>query len=267
VVENRPGAGTVIGTEAVERAEPDGHTVLLVANSFVVNPALKRASYDPTRSFDPVCYLAATPMVLVVLGSSPYRTPRRFDRRGAREARRTRLRERRTRLLAACRHRGAQARGEHQRDVRAIWRHRARRQRADGQSTSPRSGPIIHGRVAARLRHATRARHHLARAGSRRCRTCPPSAMTGISNYEADIFYGIVAPAKTPAGSAHSVVRLVQQRGQGSRHEAQARAARPVSGRNLRRGIRRHFAAAGRGVQPYHSRGEHHGQIAPHGWR
>src|SRR5262249_10079031 len=38
VVENRPGGGTVIGTEAVERAAPDGHTVLLVANSFVINP-------------------------------------------------------------------------------------------------------------------------------------------------------------------------------------------------------------------------------------
>jgi tripartite-type tricarboxylate transporter receptor subunit TctC len=72
VVENRPGGGTVIGTEAVGRAEPDGHTVLLMANSFVANPPLKRANYDPTRSFDPVCYLAATPMVLVVLGSSPY---------------------------------------------------------------------------------------------------------------------------------------------------------------------------------------------------
>src|SRR5262249_53215476 len=74
VVENRPGGGTVIGTEAVERAEPDGRTVLLVANSFVINPPLQRASYNPTTSFDPVCYLAATPMVLVVLGSSPYRT-------------------------------------------------------------------------------------------------------------------------------------------------------------------------------------------------
>jgi tripartite-type tricarboxylate transporter receptor subunit TctC len=40
VVENRPGGGTVIGTESVERAEPDGHTVLLVANSFVANPPL-----------------------------------------------------------------------------------------------------------------------------------------------------------------------------------------------------------------------------------
>src|SRR5262245_57188893 len=74
VVENRPGGGTVIGTEAVERAAPDGHTILLVANSFVINPPLKRANYDPTGSFEPVCYLAATPMVLVVLGSSPYRT-------------------------------------------------------------------------------------------------------------------------------------------------------------------------------------------------
>ena len=41
VVENRPGGGTLIGTEAVMRAAPDGNTILLVANSFVVNPALK----------------------------------------------------------------------------------------------------------------------------------------------------------------------------------------------------------------------------------
>src|SRR5262245_66592209 len=46
VVENRPGGGTVIGTEAVARAEPDGGTVLLIANSFVVNPALKEQNYD-----------------------------------------------------------------------------------------------------------------------------------------------------------------------------------------------------------------------------
>src|SRR5260370_28767728 len=44
VVENRPGGGTVIGTEAVDRAEPDRRTLLLVANSFVLNPPLHPAS-------------------------------------------------------------------------------------------------------------------------------------------------------------------------------------------------------------------------------
>ena len=74
VVENRPGAGTVVGTEVVQRAEPDGGTVLLVASSFVINPALHRGNYDPSKDFAPICYLAATPMVLVVQGASPYKT-------------------------------------------------------------------------------------------------------------------------------------------------------------------------------------------------
>src|SRR5262249_27997811 len=74
VVENRPRGATVIGTEAVEPAQPDAPMVLVGANSFVITPPLQRASYAPSRSFEPVCYLAATPMVLVVLGSSPYRT-------------------------------------------------------------------------------------------------------------------------------------------------------------------------------------------------
>ena len=74
VIENRPGGATVIGTEAAARAAPDGNMVLLVANSFVSNPAFKPQKYDVTRSFDPVCYLASTPMVLVVQASSPFKT-------------------------------------------------------------------------------------------------------------------------------------------------------------------------------------------------
>ncbi len=109
VIENRPGGGTMIGTEAAARAAPDGGTVLLVANSFVVNPALKPQSYDVTTSFDPVCYLASTPMVLVVQGSSPYKTLDDLIDRGARKARRA-VARRGARLLAACRVRGDQAR-------------------------------------------------------------------------------------------------------------------------------------------------------------
>jgi tripartite-type tricarboxylate transporter receptor subunit TctC len=73
VVEDRPGAGTVIGTETVARAAPDGNTVLLVAPSFVINPGLRKVNYD-LSNFEPVCHLAATPMVIVVNGTSPYRT-------------------------------------------------------------------------------------------------------------------------------------------------------------------------------------------------
>lgn len=74
VVENRPGAGTVIGTELVARAAPDGNTLVVVANSFVINPAVGRGNYTVQGSFEPVCQLAATPMVLVVQGSSPIKT-------------------------------------------------------------------------------------------------------------------------------------------------------------------------------------------------
>jgi tripartite-type tricarboxylate transporter receptor subunit TctC len=73
-VESRPGAGTVIGTEAVARAAPDGNTVLVVAPSFVINPTLRKVNYDALTSFEPICHLAATPIVLVVNSASPYRT-------------------------------------------------------------------------------------------------------------------------------------------------------------------------------------------------
>src|ERR1700704_6328456 len=74
IIENRPGAGTVIGTEAVSRAAPDGNTLLLVTDSFVVIPHLRKLNYDPLSSFEPVCNLAATPQVIVVNSASPYRT-------------------------------------------------------------------------------------------------------------------------------------------------------------------------------------------------
>ena len=74
IVENRPGAGTVIATEAVARVEPDGNTVLLVANSFLINPGLRKRNYDPLTSFEALCLLTRSPNVVVVNGASPYRT-------------------------------------------------------------------------------------------------------------------------------------------------------------------------------------------------
>jgi tripartite-type tricarboxylate transporter receptor subunit TctC len=74
VVENRPGAGTILATEAVARAAPDGTTALLIANAFVINPHIRKLSYDPLTNFAPICQLVVSPQVIVVNSDSPYRT-------------------------------------------------------------------------------------------------------------------------------------------------------------------------------------------------
>jgi len=74
LIENRAGAGTIIATEATSRAAPDGNTVLFNANAFVINPHLRKLSYDPLTSFEPVCQLVSSPQVIVVGGGSVYRS-------------------------------------------------------------------------------------------------------------------------------------------------------------------------------------------------
>ena len=73
VVENRPGAGTVVGTAAVANAAPDGYTLItgLTAN-MAVNPSLfAHLSYDPIRDFTPVSMLAQFPFAVVVSNNFP----------------------------------------------------------------------------------------------------------------------------------------------------------------------------------------------------
>lgn len=78
VIENRPGAGSVIATEAAMRAPADGTTLLIVANSFLINPHLKKQNYDPFTSFVPICNLARSPTLLVVNSASPHTTLKAF---------------------------------------------------------------------------------------------------------------------------------------------------------------------------------------------
>jgi tripartite-type tricarboxylate transporter receptor subunit TctC len=75
IVDNRPGAGSVNGTEAVAKAPADGHTLLAVAGSFTINPSVRRnLPFDPVRDFAPVTLLAALPHILVVHPSVPARS-------------------------------------------------------------------------------------------------------------------------------------------------------------------------------------------------
>jgi tripartite-type tricarboxylate transporter receptor subunit TctC len=74
VVENRPGANGVIGTEFVARAAPDGNTLLIASTPFIIDPQLRKLNYDPLTSFTPICYLVNAPTVIVVNAASPYLT-------------------------------------------------------------------------------------------------------------------------------------------------------------------------------------------------
>jgi tripartite-type tricarboxylate transporter receptor subunit TctC len=74
VVENRPGAGSAVGTEAVSRAAPDGRTILLDSKESIINPHLRKVNYDPLTSFESICQLVSSPTVISVNNASPYRT-------------------------------------------------------------------------------------------------------------------------------------------------------------------------------------------------
>ncbi len=74
VVESHPGAATEIGTEYVFHAPPDGYTLGVISNSFVVLPNVRKLTYNPLTDFTPVCNLASFPPLIVVNGQSPYHT-------------------------------------------------------------------------------------------------------------------------------------------------------------------------------------------------
>ncbi|MDO8597892.1 MAG: tripartite tricarboxylate transporter substrate binding protein [Sulfuricaulis sp.] len=73
IVDNRPGANTIIGAEAVAKAPPDGYTLLMAIDStLTMNPTLySKLPYDPIRDFDPVSLIAIVPTILVVSNNLP----------------------------------------------------------------------------------------------------------------------------------------------------------------------------------------------------
>ncbi len=75
VIENRPGAGGMVGTEYVAKLPADGYTLLATPSAFVMNAAIhNNASYDPVKDFEAVALLVAYPLVLVSHPSLPVRS-------------------------------------------------------------------------------------------------------------------------------------------------------------------------------------------------
>jgi tripartite-type tricarboxylate transporter receptor subunit TctC len=72
VIENRPGGSTIIGAEVVFRSPPDGHTILVVFPSFIINPLLRsNMQFDPLKDFKAVGQTLAVPMVIAAHPSVP----------------------------------------------------------------------------------------------------------------------------------------------------------------------------------------------------
>jgi tripartite-type tricarboxylate transporter receptor subunit TctC len=199
VVENRPGGGTVIGTEAAARSEPDGHTVLLVANGFVVNAAQKKGNYT-LASFEPVCYLASTPMPLVVQSSSPWKTVRELvDYAKANPGKFT------------------FASGGPNTSLHVAIEVLKLATKIDVNyvpygGSGPAINALVGGHVQAVWADYPTVVSHIKNGTLRALATTsakriddlpgvPTLTETGITKYEAEIFYGVVAPAKTPAAA------------------------------------------------------------------
>ena len=75
VIENKPGAGSTIGTSEIAKAAPDGYNLVMISTTHVISPHLyKQMPYDPIKDFTPVMKLAEGPYVLIVHPSLPVRS-------------------------------------------------------------------------------------------------------------------------------------------------------------------------------------------------
>ena len=79
VVDNRAGASTMIGTDAVAKATPDGYTLLIVPTTFTVNAALnEKLPFDPERDFEPIGILVKNPLLFSINAELPAKTLAEF---------------------------------------------------------------------------------------------------------------------------------------------------------------------------------------------
>jgi tripartite-type tricarboxylate transporter receptor subunit TctC len=200
VIENRPGAGASIGYEVLARAAPDAGTIGIISNSLVINPSLRKVNYDPLADFAPVCNLVTSPQVIVVNSASPYRT----------------LGE----LMAAARARPGEltfaslgpATTQHIGVAQLLHLAKADFTYVPYPGGAPATTALLGEHVAALLENYSEAVEHL-KAGKFRALAVttakrlvplpdvPTVAEQGFPGYAVEAFFGIAAPARTPAAS------------------------------------------------------------------
>jgi len=74
IVENKPGAGGMLGISEGQKAAPDGYTLTLIASSYTVNPSIYKFSFDPVADITPIIQLSQGPLLIVVNPKMPVKT-------------------------------------------------------------------------------------------------------------------------------------------------------------------------------------------------
>ena len=198
-VENRPGAGNMIGIESVARAAPDGYTLLFVPSTLALNSVMyKKVSYDPVRDFAPITLAAVAPNVLVVNPKVPAHSI--------------------AELVALAKQKpgqltyGTPGIGTSPHMSMELFKSLAGidLQHVPYRGTAPAMTDVISGQIAAMFSNALTAKPQIeagairalgvsTRKRSEAMPNLPPIAEAGVPDYEATQWYGLVAPAGTPA--------------------------------------------------------------------
>src|SRR2546425_3527041 len=197
-VENKAGAGNMIGIESVARAAPDGYTLLMVASTLALNSVLyKKVSYDPVRDFAPITLAASAPNILIVHPALPARSLAEFIA----------LAKSKPGQMAY----GTPGIGTSPHMSMELLKSMAGidLQHVPYRGTAPAVTDVISGQIKAMFANALTARPQidagrvraLAVSGSRRLEALPdvPAvAEAGVPKYEAMQWYGFVGAARPP---------------------------------------------------------------------
>lgn len=210
VVDNRLGAGGIVGADRVAKSRADGYTLLITTTAHVVNPAInKKLPYDTVKDFQPVAMLARTPNVLVVNPANPARN----------------LKE----LLEQARRKGGVSYGSsgtggttHLSGELLASRTGAPLLHVPYKGTALAINDLIGGQIDASFVDALSAVQFI-RSGTLRpiavstrersaaLSDVPTIAEQGVSGYETEIFIGLYAPAGTPPAIVQQLNELARR--------------------------------------------------------
>ncbi|HEX2828218.1 MAG TPA: tripartite tricarboxylate transporter substrate binding protein [Burkholderiales bacterium] len=208
VIDNRPGAAGVIGTQIVSQAAPDGYTLVFITASLTITPATTKLPYDLTRDFSAVAPVATGPLVLVVHPSVPAKSV--------------------AELVALSKAKpdalnyASSGTGSITHLAAELFRSMtgAAMTHVPYKGTGPAQNELLAGRVQAMFGVLAPALPHV-QAGklralgvtsatrSKLAPNVPTISESGVKGYEAATWYGILAPARTPAPVVQTVAKHV----------------------------------------------------------